>query len=147
MKWRRGAALVLVACGAVLAATVAPALAQPAEQDVATLAGPDLLYADPPRAPQLENTGIWTADPIGICHTSAYRHGEYVHQGCDYDDQGGGNQYRWPNDTLLRDYTYPEDPAYRRNAADIVEVRVKPLDDATAFRVTMNTMTDRNCSG
>ncbi|MGD9532075.1 MAG: hypothetical protein AB7V44_35485, partial [Pseudonocardia sp.] len=99
-------------------------------------------------APQLENTGIWVAEPTGICHTSAYREGEYVHQGCVYDDQGGGNQYRWFVDTLARNYTYPEAPAYRRNAADIVEVRVKPLDGetggaggATAFRVTLNTMT------
>ena len=56
-------------------------------------------------------------------------------------------QYRWPNDTLLRNYTYPEDPAYRRNAADIVEVRVQPQPDATAFRVTMNTMTDPELLG
>ncbi len=31
---------------------------------------------------------------------------------------------------------------YGNNAADLVEFRVKPLSDATAFRVTMNTMLD-----
>jgi hypothetical protein len=129
VRKRIGAAIVLVACGVAFAVTV-PAQAQPAD---GREAGPALLHADPPRAPQLENTGVWAADPIGICMTSAYREGEYVHQGCVYDDQGGGNQWRWPNDTMLRNYTYPEDPAYRRNAADIVEARVKPLQDATAL--------------
>jgi hypothetical protein len=82
-----------------------------------------------------------------VCLTNAYRDGEYVYQGCPYDDEGGGNQYRWPNDTVLRNYTYPDDPIYRRNAANPVEVRVKPLGDATAFRVTMNTMTDPDLLG
>src|SRR5687767_15790410 len=51
-------------------------------------AGPDILRAPSPRAPQLENTGVWRAAPILVCHASAYRAGEYVHQGCVYDDQG-----------------------------------------------------------
>ncbi|MBB6377463.1 hypothetical protein BKA01_004721 [Pseudonocardia eucalypti] len=110
-------------------------------------AGPSLLYADSVKAKQQENAGIWKARPIGICHASAYHKGEYVHQGCIYDDQGGGNQYRWPVDTMLRNYTYPENPAYRRNAADILEIRVKPLDSDTAFRITFNTMTDPDLFG
>ena len=113
----------------------------------ANLAGPAVLHAGPARAPQLENTGIWHAEPIGVCMASAYRAGEYVHQGCVYDDEGGGVQYRWFYDWIFRNYTYPEDPAYRRNAADILEVRVKPLKSATAFRVTMNTMTDPSLVG
>lgn len=136
----------LLVCGALVAGAVAvagPALAR----EPADPAGPDLLRAPAVDAPQLQNTGIWRADPIGICMTSAYRAGEYVHQGCVYDDQGGGNQYRWPNDTYLRNYTYPEDPAYRRNAADIVELRIRPDGDATAFRFTMNTMTDPGLLG
>lgn len=143
---RIGTAVAVIAAGAVLATTVAaiPALAAPKGP---VRPGPELLYAEPPRAPQLENTGIWEADPIGICHTSAYRDGEYVHQGCVYDDQGGGNQYRWPNDTYLRNYTYPEAADYRRNAADILEVRVKPVDGATAFRVTLNTLIDPELFG
>lgn len=139
----------VVVASAVLAGTVAavPALARPAGDQGVPVAGPALLSAGPPRAPQLENVGIWEADPIGICHTSAYRDGEYVHQGCVYDDQGGGNQYRWPNDTYLRNYTYPEAQAYRRNAADIVELRIRPVEGGTAFRVTLNTMVDPELYG
>ena len=39
-------------------------------------------------------------------------------------------------------YTYPTDRAYANNAADLVELRVKPLAAATAFRVTLNTLKD-----
>ncbi len=143
---KKRAALAALVTGTLLGAAVVagPAFAEP---DAPDSAGPDLLRAAAFDAPQLQNAGIWHADPIGICMTSAYRAGEYVHQGCVYDDEGGGVQYRWPNDTLLRNYTYPEDPAYRRNAADIVEVRVQPQPDATAFRVTMNTMTDPELLG
>jgi hypothetical protein len=137
--------LVLVGGVALAAAGVGSALAE--GHDGAPQAGPELLHAGAANAPQLENTGIWHAKPTGICHTSAYRDGEFVHQGCIYDDEGGGNQYRWFFDNVLRNYTYPENPAYRRNAADILEVRVKPLADATAFRVTMNTMTDPELYG
>lgn len=146
MIWRKRIGIAVLVSGVLAGAAIGagPALAAPAGDDTA---GPDLLRAPAVDAPQLQNTGVWEADPIGICMTSAYRAGEYVHQGCNYDDQGGGNQYRWPNDTVLRNYTYPEDPAYRRNAADIVEVRVKPEADATAFRVTMNTMTDPELLG
>ena len=38
--------------------------------------------------------------------------------------------------------TYPTDPAYADNAADLVELRVKGLADSTAFRVTLNTLKD-----
>ena len=48
-----------------------------------------------------------------------------------------------PNGT----YTYPTDPAYADNAADLVELRVKPLADATAFRITLNTMKDPTLVG
>lgn len=141
----------LALTGALVAATVTaiPVLAGQPEGPAAipSAAGPDLLRAKAVDAPQLQNTGIWHAKPIGICMTSAYRKGEYVHQGCVYDDNGGGPQWRWPNDTMMRNYTYPDDPAYRRNAADIVEVRVKPLPDTTAFRVTMNTMVDPELLG
>src|SRR5439155_1271585 len=36
--------------------------------------------------------------------------------------------------------TYPADPAFANNGADLVELRVKPLAGATAIRVTLNTL-------
>jgi hypothetical protein len=106
-------------------------------------AGPDVLRAAPPRAPQLENTGIWRAKPILVCHASAYRSGEFVHQGCVYDDQGAQLvPTNWPEHQITFAYRYPTAEVYRQNAADIVELRVKPLADSTAFRVTYNTMLD-----
>ncbi len=105
--------------------------------------GPDILRAPVPRAPQLENTGIWKAKPILVCHASAYRAGEYVHQGCVYDDQGAQiKPLKWPEHAITFAYRYPTAEVYRQNAADIVEVRIKPLANATAIRLTYNTMID-----
>ena len=39
-------------------------------------------------------------------------------------------------------FTYPTDEVYRHNAADLVELRITRLDDATALRVTLNTLLD-----
>ncbi len=113
--------------------------------------GPDLLYAPPASAPQLGNAGIWHAQPILVSGASAYRDGEFLYQDFLYDDHGangsvpdpgdprtGGNTFSQPNGT----YTYPTDPAYAGNAADLVELRVKPTATATAFRITLNTMKD-----
>jgi hypothetical protein len=36
--------------------------------------------------------------------------------------------------------TYPTDPDYARNAADLVELRIRPLRTATAIRLTYNTL-------
>ena len=146
-------ALALVLLGALMpfsmgatAAVAAPAVAPAAEADPQP--GPDLLHAPAPRAPQLENTGIWEADSTMVCHTSAYSEGEFVHQGCVYDDQGAQALVtNWPEHAILPAYTYPKNPDYRANAADIVEVRVKPLADATAFRITFNTMLDPELVG
>src|SRR5262249_59123985 len=54
------------------------------------------------------------------------------------DPKSGGNTFSKPNGT----YTYPTDPAYANDAADLVELRAKPLSDATAFRLTLNAMKD-----
>ena len=54
-----------------------------------------------------------------------------------------GDSFSRPNGT----YTYPTDPVYADNAADLVELRVKPLAAATAFRVTLNTMKDPKLVG
>ncbi|TML82766.1 MAG: hypothetical protein E6G07_02565 [Actinobacteria bacterium] len=113
--------------------------------------GPAILYAKPATAPQLENSSAWRAPPILISGASAYRRGEFLYQDYLFDDHGAnggqrdqndprssGDTFAAPNGT----YTYPTNPVYANNAADLVELRVKPLQDATAFRVTLNTMKD-----
>jgi pimeloyl-ACP methyl ester carboxylesterase len=115
--------------------------------------GPDLLYAKRPVAPQLTNRKPWRAKPILVSGTTSYRNGEFLYQDFLYDDSGahltddpqdpkadGGatNLFSRNNGT----YTYPTDPVYASNAADLVELRVKPLARATAFRVTLNTLKD-----
>lgn len=90
--------------------------------------GPDVLYWDPPHAPQLENTGVWTAQPIMISGVSAYRNGEFLYQDFLYDDTAE---------------SYPNVPAtYAGNAADFVEIRMKLLADALAIRITYNSLLD-----
>ena len=112
--------------------------------------GPDILYAGPAAAPQLTNAGVWRADPILVSGARAYRGGEFVYQDFLYDDHGA-RAARDPGDPRTGDdtfsgangtYTYPSDPVYADNAADLVELRVKPLADATAFRLTLNSMND-----
>src|SRR2546422_1690073 len=108
--------------------------------------GPDVLYGAPAVAPQLENVGVWSAAPILVSGASAYRGGEFLYQDFLYDDHGaaeisdptdsrsGGDLFSKPNGT----YTYPTDAAYANDAADLLELRVKPLADATPFRGTLN---------
>jgi hypothetical protein len=113
--------------------------------------GPDILYAPPAHSPQLENTGVWSAPPILISGASAYREGEFLYQDFLYDDHGARG-VRDPADPRKRTdegasvpngtYTYPTAAGYAGNAADVVEVRVKPLRETTAFRFTLNTMKD-----
>ena len=113
--------------------------------------GPELLYLErPPLAPQLTNRRPWRAKPILVSGTTSYRRGEFVYQDFLYDDTGAkfapdpgdprtaGNLFSKPNGT----YTYPTAEGYANNAADLVELRVKPLRRATAFRVTLNTLKD-----
>src|SRR4029077_9475972 len=125
--------------------------AQSLYQGSAPRPGPDILYAARPRAPQLENTGIWKAKPILISGASAYRKGEFLYQDFIYDDHGANGGVNDPNDPHVSGsafsntngtYTYPTDPAYANNAADLVEFRVKPRGNETVFRVTLNTLID-----
>jgi hypothetical protein len=151
---RARVAIVLAACAA-----LAPATANAARSSLyrgpAPRPGPGILYAKPARAPQLQNAGIWHARPILVSGTSAYRDGEFLYQDFLYDDHGArgtpdpgdprtsGNSFSAPNGT----YTYPTDPKYANNAADLVELRVKPLAHATAFRLTLNTLEDPSLVG
>jgi pimeloyl-ACP methyl ester carboxylesterase len=113
--------------------------------------GPDLLYEPrPPLAPQLTNRKPWRAKPILVSGATAYRKGEFLYQDFLYDDSGArltadpndpktaGNLFSHNNGT----YTYPTAEDYANNAADFVELRVKPLRRKTAFRVTLNTLKD-----
>ena len=43
-----------------------------------------------------------------------------------------------------RYHDYPTGPGYDENAANLIELRVKPLTSATAFRITLNTLEDPN---
>jgi hypothetical protein len=125
--------IVVVMCLGMMATGAAPAVFA-AEGSLPTEVprpGPDILYAPPARAPQFENSGVWTAEPIRISGASAYRNGEFLYQDFLYDDQGANGGY-----------TYPTDPIYAANAADFVEVRLKPLAEATAVRITYNSMLD-----
>jgi hypothetical protein len=151
--------------GACAATGLAPAAAAsgasnpslPAKEGSAPRPGPAVLYQAPAKAPQLENAplSIWHASPILDSGASAYRKGEFVYQGYLYDDHGakgvtdptnpmhspggdssGGDLFSAPNGT----YDYPSGPGYDENAADLVELRVKPLASATAFRITLNTL-------
>lgn len=146
---RRAVAVVVLALAAVpsSASSDRASLAR----DLAPRPGPDLLYAPAPRAPQLENTGDWRAEPILVSGAESYRDGEFVYQDFLFDDHGARGSSRDPEDP--RDpgdvfsapngtYTYPRDPALANNAADLVELRVRPVDGATAFRLTLNTLTD-----
>lgn len=112
--------------------------------------GPPILYAKPAAAPQLSNTGPWRALPILVSGGSSYRSGEFVYQDFLYDDHGargrrdpgdpraGGDGFSAPNGT----YTYPTGAAYAGNAADLVELRIRPTKSATLFRLTFNTLKD-----
>ena len=113
--------------------------------------GPDILYAPPPRAPQLENVAPWSAKPILVSGAEAYREGEFLYQDYLFDDRGA-TVTQDPNDPFdpaadlfspkHGTVTYPTDPVFAQNAADLVELRVKPLAASTAFRVTLNTLRD-----
>ncbi len=142
------AALLMVILGVPLAATAA---ASSLYSGTGPRPGPSILYEPPAVSPQLTNVpgSVWQAQPILISGSSAYRNGEYLYQDFLYDDHGAagtlrdsndprssGDSFSMPNGT----YTYPSGPGYNGNAADIVELRVKPLPNATAFRVTLNTM-------
>ena len=112
--------------------------------------GPSLLYSKAKASPQLSNAGVWKGQPILVSGTTAYRRGEFLYQDYLYDDSGArltadpndprtaGNLFSKQNGT----YTYPTGSAYANNAADFVELRVKPLKTSTAFRVTLNTLKD-----
>ena len=155
-----GLCLLAASCGSSTAPTlsdIAPAVEVPSPPSLPSVAsgqqpGPALLYAAAPEAPQLENAAPWSAEPILISGASAYRNGEFLYQDFLHDDRGAAGAQD-PADPMLLSgdflfspkagtLTYPSDPVFANNAADLVELRIKPLADSTAFRVTLNTLID-----
>jgi hypothetical protein len=165
---RAGAARALIAVAACLAALIVPAMpamgahaSLPKKEGSAPRPGPAVLYEPVAHSPQLENAprSPWHAAPILISGASAYRKGEFVYQGYLYDDHGakevtdptnpmispggdpsGGDLFSAPDGT----YTYPTGPHYDENAANLIELRVKPTPKATLFRLSFNTLEDAN---
>ncbi len=143
--------LLLTAIGAALLAAPAQAKRSSLYDAADPRPGPDLLYSKAPKpAPQLQNKGPWVAKPILVSGAAAYRKGEFLYQDFLYDDHGARGSGRDANDPRADDtfsapngtYTYPRDPVYMDNAADLVELRVKPLAKETAFRITLNALED-----
>lgn len=141
---RRAAAAVVLLCAC------APAHAASLYTGPGPKPGPKLLYRKAFVSPQLTNAKPFRAKPILISGATAYRQGEFLYQDWLFDDNGArgttdpgdprnpGNLFSKQNGTV----TYPSAKAYAENAADLVELRVKPVKGATLFRVTLNTMND-----
>jgi hypothetical protein len=55
-------------------------------------------------------------------------------------DSSGGDLFSAPDGT----YDYPSGPGYDENAANLIELRVKPKLKATTFRITLNTLENPN---
>src|SRR4029077_1896093 len=106
--------------------------------------GPDVLYAPPPVAPQLENRNPrFTAPPLLVSGQEAYVAGEYLYQDFLYDDYGSDTDGQGATGLSPRvgDIKYPTNTArYGGNAADIVELRIAVAADSVAYRITLNTL-------
>jgi hypothetical protein len=157
---RATCASLVVLCGALApagSALAAKSTSLPAKEGTAPRPGPEVLYQPLAQSPQLENApkSGWRAAPILVSGASAYRKGEFLYQGYLYDDHGakevidptnpmispggdptGGDTFSEPDGT----YTYPTGPGYDENAANLVELRVRRLAKATAFRISLNTL-------
>jgi len=151
MQARRFAAVAATVVGIVGTATAATPAVRADDGATISRPGPAILYEEPSVAPQLTNTAPWSARPLLVSGAHAYEHGEFLYQDFLYDDSGANGNLNDPNDKhpqadlfSLRTgtYTYPGDPRYQGNAADLVELRVKPLDGATAFRITLTELSD-----
>src|SRR3954471_10487969 len=157
----RGRVLLIVICPRLAGAGGTGADSSSLYPGPAPRPGPDILYEPPATAPQLTNGPGGSPPPTLVSGASAYRDGEFLYQDYLYDDHGANGGQRDQNDPRGQaagtssdlfsqpngTYTYPTDGAYAMNAADLVEFRVKPLADSTAFRITLNTMKDARLYG
>jgi hypothetical protein len=162
---RPGRAIRVVGAGTLslcLVAVVHPAAATPLSSlpsvTSGALPGPTILYRAPADAPQLDNFAgsVWQAAPILVSGAEEYTSGEFLYQDYLYDDHGAAgvpdrNAPVGPGAFLFSPsagtFTYPTAAGYHDNAADLLEFRVKPLADATAIRVTLNTLDDARLVG
>jgi hypothetical protein len=143
---RRTTALVLLCSLAAAGVSLPQAAATPDSLPSVTSGarpGPAVLYADAPRAPQLENRDPrFRAAPLLVSATEAYVDGEYLFQdylfddyGADTDDSRGGSLSERSGDI-----DYPADERFAGNAADLVEVRIAPGPTDVLYRITLNSM-------
>ena len=136
----------ILAAGAVLlAAPAAQAGSLPTVRS-GQPAGPPLLYAKAPHVPQLEVRAPFRARPLLVSGTDAYRGGEYLYQDYLFDDHGAdtGANVSPPGTSGFSpasgDLLYPSAARYANNAADLVELRIKPTARAIVYRVTLGTV-------
>ncbi|MES2885566.1 MAG: hypothetical protein V4709_12215 [Pseudomonadota bacterium] len=122
--------------------------------------GPALLYAPAVSNPQLQNHHPrFVAAPILVQGQEAYVNGEYLYQDYLYDDYGSDVSNDDLNETgvtvgnsdvnglepRVGDIDYPTNFArYGGNAADLVEFRIAPGADDTAYRISLNTLLERD---
>jgi len=94
----------------------------------------------------------FAAEPLLVSGTDALRGGEYLYQDYLFDDRGadtvplaGSRGNADPGSDLAAstagDVFYPTAERFAGNAADIVELRIKPTADAIVYRVTLNSVT------
>jgi hypothetical protein len=112
------------------------------------LPGPPLLYAKAPQVPQLENRAPFRARPLLVSGTDAYRRGEYLYQDYLFDDHGAdtGASVSPPGvagfSPASGDVLYPSGARYANNAADLIELRIRPTAKAIVYRVTLGAVLD-----
>ncbi len=111
--------------------------------------GPPILYAPAPAAPQLSVAAPFSAPPLLVSGTDAYRDGDYVYQDYLFDDRGAdtspgvGSRPESSDQTFsppAGDVQYPTAARFAGNAADLVEFRVTRTADAVVYRITLNSI-------
>lgn len=141
------AALVTLACAPAAGAASLPTVSSGQRP------GPPLLYEPAPSAPPLSVKAPFAAKPLLVSGTDALRGGEYLFQDYLFDDRGadtvpgaGSRGAGSPGSDIASstagDVLYPTADRFAGNAADLVEMRIKPTADAIVYRVTLNTVKD-----
>src|SRR5438477_6425686 len=143
LRSRRRRSQVLVVGVGILTAALIPAVADGSYsgslyRGPGPRPGPEILYSSAPVAPQLQNVSPWSAKPILVSGAEADRRGQFLYQDFLYDDSGAKSTPD-PNDPFspaanlfsprYGTITYPTDPGFAGNAADLVEFRVKRSEE------------------